>query len=115
MSHESRSVCEKVAGYLESYIRDGMRPDEWLMQEWANMLRAASSETGASKPWGFDPDQGPCETMSQCHAYAARCRDQGLEEAAKIADREWVGENSLIGSKVSRKIADAIRDLKSIR
>lgn len=40
--------------------------------------------------------------------------NSAIEAAAVVADREWVGENSLIGSKVARKIANAIRDLKML-
>jgi hypothetical protein len=36
-----------------------------------------------------------------------------IDAAARIADREWVESNSLLASKVSRKIADGIRDLRN--
>lgn len=43
-AHDATSnEVETIAGFLESYVRDGVRPDEWLMQEWANRLRAAAA------------------------------------------------------------------------
>lgn len=39
--------------------------------------------------------------------------NEAIDAAAAIADREWVGENSLLASRVARKIADCIRDLRS--
>lgn len=35
-----------------------------------------------------------------------------IERCATLADEEWVGQNSLGGSKLARRIADRIRDLK---
>lgn len=49
------------------------------------------------------------ETLTERHIAAWNA---AIDAAAAVADREWVGENSLIGSRVSRKIADAIRDLR---
>lgn len=46
-------------------------------------------------------------------AQTMRLRDDVIEQCATIADREWVGENSLIGSRIAGTIAKSIRALKS--
>lgn len=45
--------------------------------------------------------------------FVAGERDLMIERCAEVADREWVGENSLICSRVAGKIAKSIRALKS--
>jgi hypothetical protein len=45
--------------------------------------------------------------------FALESRDAIIEQCASIADREWIGENSLIGSRVAGTIARAIRKLQS--
>lgn len=42
---------------------------------------------------------------------SSQLRDEIIMECAAVADSEWIRENSLIGSKVARKIANGIRDL----
>lgn len=36
-----------------------------------------------------------------------------IDAAIRIAERAWVEENSLTGSKVAKKIAESIRDLRT--
>jgi hypothetical protein len=45
-------------------------------------------------------------------AWVSAVWNDALDAAARVADEQWCMENSLIGSRLSRKIADAIRDLK---
>jgi hypothetical protein len=49
-SDAPRDEVLKIAGFLESYVNDGLRPDEWLMQEWANRLQAAVAKLDATPP-----------------------------------------------------------------
>lgn len=48
---------------------------------------------------------GPCFSLQQMREYGQICRQQALEEAAKVADLSWVKDPRVTAS-------DAIRSLK---
>lgn len=70
---------------------------------------AARPEGAQQKAWP-DHDQAPCETMAQCHAYAAACVRQGHEEAAKLCEDHGHSNGRIRASH--KHLAAAIRALK---
>lgn len=93
--HGTIYLLNEIAEFLEgqSDVRDGSYGEQ-IPNRAMSLLQLIEQEIDAIKRSGDG-------------------RDKLIEQCAAVADREWVGENSLIGSRVAGTIARAIRGLKS--
>lgn len=91
---EAAKVCEAKADkpkeQTTEYAQFMLRQAAMAIRD----LKDSRSATSSGKPWGADPDQSPCKTMGQCHAYAKACVEQGRLE---YKDQFIAGVNELTG------------------
>jgi hypothetical protein len=94
---------ERFIAALESEKKDIWEALK-LITDWARGLERECASYEARESCRGPSRDGP--------AWVSAVWNDALDAAARVADEQWCMENSLIGSRLSRKIADAIRDLK---